>query len=241
MPVPQGPRRAAPPRKKAVSKPTPPAETGAAATPPLEKDTPLYDSPDVISDSHSAPVPALGHVESEVGAADANAGGFLYELADGKPPPPPDPVSPSSDHRPESFDTPGVDSKPSQDLPPSGDTIERSVPGISHGESEIEEVAAPEPGDDETAEAAQEEEDEGGDEETHRLRAAEPVAKMGGFNPLGGQPMHSPPGGSPVGDAGAAFGSQHAPMDTSAVPYSVFQEGGGTNTADEEDEDDGKY
>ncbi|KAI0250993.1 hypothetical protein BJV78DRAFT_518826 [Lactifluus subvellereus] len=249
MPVPQGPRRAPPPRKKAASKPTPPAET-EAATPLLEKDTPIYDNPNVISESQSASVPALGHVEPEVGAADANADGSLSEPADENNAPLPRPVSPSSDPRPESPDTPEVDLKPRQDLPPPDDTIETAVPsspgvpGVVPEGSEVEEALAPEPGEDETAEAAVEEEDESEDDEiAHRRRIAERVAKTGGFNPLGGQPMHSPPGVIPVEDAGTALGSQHAPMDAPAVPYSVFQQGGGANAADEDedDEDDGKY
>lgn len=224
MPVPQGPRRAAPPRKKASSKPTP-AET-EAATPFLEKDTPIYDSPDLTSESQSAPIPASGHVEPEVGATDANADGSLPEPADEKTAPLPRPVSPPSEPSPEPLDTPEVDLKPRQDLPPPDDPIETAVPssagvpGVMQERSEVEEVLAPEPGEDETAEAAAEEEDEGA---------------------FGGQPRHSPPGAIPVEEAGTALGSQHAPMDMPAVPYSVNQQGGGTNEADEEDEDAGKY
>lgn len=223
MPVPQGPRRAAPPRKKAASKPTP-AET-EAATPFLDKDTPIYDSPDLTSESQSAPVSASGHVEPEVGATDANADGSLSEPADEKTAPLPRPVSPSSDPSPEPLDTPEVDLKPRQDLPPPDDTIETAVPssagvpGVMQEGSGVEEVLAPEPGEDETAEAAAEEEDEG----------------------AFGLPRHSPPGAIPVEEAGTALGSQHAPMDMPAVPYSVNQQGGGTNEADEEDEDAGKY
>ncbi|KAH9999639.1 hypothetical protein BJV74DRAFT_163896 [Russula compacta] len=73
MPVPQGPRRAAPPRKKFSQKQTPPAETEATTLLP-EKDTPIHDSSDIIPESQSAPVPVPGHVEPEVGAADPNTG-----------------------------------------------------------------------------------------------------------------------------------------------------------------------
>jgi hypothetical protein len=204
MPVPQGPRRAAPPRKKASSKSTPPAET-AAVTPPLEKDVPVYDSP-----ADSAPAPALGHDELE-----------LSEPADRKPAPAPGLVSPSSDPRPESL----IGSEPSQDLPPPSDTIEMSVPRITQ---EVEGVVAHETGEDETAEATEEDEHEGDDEDEVFLRRR------------GGQHMHSPPDAIPVEAAGTAHESQHAPTDTSDVPYAVFQQGGGADAADE-DEVDGKY
>jgi len=186
----------------------------------------MYDSPDVVSESQSAPVPALGHVGPEVGATDANTTGSLSEPTDEQTAPLPRPVSPPSDPRSESLDTSGVDLKPRQDLPPPDDTIETAipsspgVPGIMQEGSEVGEVLAPEPGEDETAEAAAEEEDEGA---------------------FGGQPVHSPLGAIPVEDAGTALGSQHAPTDTPAVPYSVFQQGSGADAADEEDEDDGKY
>jgi myosin tail region-interacting protein MTI1 len=242
MPVPQGPRRAAPPRKKPASKPTPPIETGVAQ--PTLEDRTISDSPGAISDSHAAPVPALSHIEPEVWAADANADGTPSEPADVKPTLPPGPISPSSDPRPESLDTPRVDSKPGQDLPPLGDTTEPSSPGLMQKGPEVEEVVTPEPGKDEIAEAATAtaEEGEGEDDEgAYRRRAAERGATMGGFNSLGGQPMPNVPGVIPVEDTGAALGSQHAPTDTSAVPYSVFQLGGGTSAADEADEGDGKY
>jgi hypothetical protein len=49
MPVPQGPRRAAPPRKKAALKPTSPVETGGAQ--PTLEDATISDSSGTISDS----------------------------------------------------------------------------------------------------------------------------------------------------------------------------------------------
>jgi myosin tail region-interacting protein MTI1 len=242
MPVPQGPRRAAPPRKKAASKPTSLIETGVAQL--TLEDTTISDSPGAIPDSHAAPVPALSHIEPEMGTADANADGTPSEPADVKPTLPPGPISRSSDPRPESLDTPRVDSKPGQDLPPLGDTTEPSSPGLMQKGPEVEEVVTSEPGKDEIAEAATAtaEEGEGEDDEAaYRRRAAERGATMEGVNPLGGQPMPSAPGVIPVEDAGGALEGRHAPMDTSAVPYSVSQLGGGTSAAGEEDEGDGKY
>ena len=75
MPVPQVPRRAAPPRKKSSQKHTPPAEAEAIASSP-EKGT-------SISESQSAPVPVQGDVEPEVRAADPDADDVhLSDLAD---------------------------------------------------------------------------------------------------------------------------------------------------------------
>ncbi len=209
MPVPQGPRRAPPPRKKSSQKQTSPAEAEATTLLP-EKDTAIHDISDAIQ---TAPIPVSGHVEPEVdAAADPNANVCLAESADEKlepteqsvsitsqlgpsdearpgRAPPPIPLSPPSVPHSESPDELEVDSRPSQSLVSPDDIGELAVPSIpTQEETEVGEVVVPEP--DEAPVAPAEEDDE--DETARRHRIAERVAKTGGFNPFGGQLMRSP-------------------------------------------------
>jgi hypothetical protein len=223
MPVPQGPRRAAPPRKKSSQKQTPPAET-EATTVSLEKETPIHDISDIVAGSQTTPIPVPGYDESEVDAsADPNAIAHLTEPADENleptepsfsttaqlildndagsgPAPPPIPLSPPLDLHSESPGELEADSKPTQGLQSHGDIGELADPSIptasQQEETETEGVVVPGPDDHDTPVAPAEEDDE--DETARKQRIAEHVAKMGGFNPFGGHPMRPPtPGDEP--------------------------------------------
>jgi len=218
MPVPQGPRRAAPPRKK---KQTPPAETESATSSSLDKDTPTHDGSDTVPEGHTAPAPVPDHEESEVKVIDPTSEVSLSEPADellesieqsptltalpvSDPeagPVPPRPVSPPVEVRPEHPDEPEIDTRPTQDLQSPDDAATPaalSIPPTSRiSQEEVsKEVVVPEPGEDETPGLVAE--DEAEDETTRRQRIAERVAKTGGLNPFGGQPPLPPtPGEEP--------------------------------------------
>ncbi|KAI9452448.1 hypothetical protein F5148DRAFT_503827 [Russula earlei] len=83
MPVPQGPRRPAPPRKKSSQKPTPPAELEAATSPSLDKDEFSHTSTDAIPECQSPPSPVPGHVALQVSATDTISDVSPPEPADG--------------------------------------------------------------------------------------------------------------------------------------------------------------
>ena len=274
MPVPQGPRRAAPPRKKSSQKQIPPAET-EAATPSFEKDTSTHDVSDSISGSQTTPVSVPDHVEPEFdAAADPDASVRPAETVDENfehiapsfsvtavpdpepgstrvppPIPPPPPLGPHT----ESPDELEVDARHKQDiLSPEdiGESIVPSIPAVSRitQETEVEPVVVPGLNEDETPVAPPEEDDD--DETARRQRVAERVAKMGGFNPFGGQPMRSPTledepsdverkgsgGVIPVESEGTTLQSQ--PAATADLPIPVFLQGGSA-TVDEEGDDDG--
>jgi len=284
MPVPQGPRRAAPPRKKSSQKQTPPAET-EAATSSFEKDTSIHDVSETISGSQTTPVSVPDHVEPGFDtAADPNASVRPAETADenfepiapsfsvtavpdpeagsARAPPPIPPPPPLSPHT-ESPDELEVDARPKQDiLSPEdiGESIVPSIPAVSRitqEEKEVEPVVMPGLNEDETPVAPAEEEDE--DETARTQRVAERIAKMGGFNPFGGQPMRSPTledepsdverkgsgGVIPIESKGTTLQSQPAATAELPIPYSVFLQGGSATVNEEGDDDDdgndGKY
>jgi hypothetical protein len=124
------------------------------------------------------------------------------------------------------------------------------VSRITQEETEVEPVVVPELDEDETPVAQAEEEDE--DETARRQRVAERVAKMGGFNPFGGQPMRSPTledepsdverkessGAIPIESEGMTLQSQPAATAEPPIPYSVFQLGGSATVNEEGDGDD---
>lgn len=253
MPVPQGPRRAAPPRKKSSQKQTPPAEAEAVAPSP-EKGTTVHDSSYTPSESRSAPIPLPGDVEAEVRAADPDDV-HLSDLADknlelteqassatGPPilipeeesaPAPPRPASPPLESQPDSLDIADVDSGLTQ-VP--DDIAEPTVPStstasqVTHEETEVEEVAIPHASNDEAPVSAEEEEVE--DDTGRGQGIAGHVADMGGEEEL---PYIS----------SAAIAVENHPAASAAssesVSYGVFQQGGGEAAVDEDDGNDGKY
>lgn len=216
MPVPQGPRRAVPPRKKSSQKQTPPAETEATTSLP-EKDTPIHDSSDIIPESLSAPVPVPAHVEPEVGAADPSPGVYASapeyvdealtedssrvaappaaspEAGSGPVPPPPSSLLPPLDSRPESSDEPQVDSEPMQDIPPPNDIAKSAVPPIptAQEETDVEEVVVSEHHEDESLVGAAQEEDEQEYTRIQRISDNARAAKIGESDPYGEQPVRS--------------------------------------------------
>ena len=274
MPVPQGPRRAVPPRKK---KQTPPAETEAATSSSLDQDTPTPDGSDTVPEGQSVPAPVPDDEESEVKAADPTSEVFLsgpadelFESTEQSPvvaalpvpipeagPVPPRPASPPVNLHPEYPDEPEIDTGSTQDLQSPGDAAEPAAPSTPSTsrvsqEEESEEVVVPEPGEDESPGLVAEVEVE--DETTRRQRIADRVAKMGGFNPFGGQPtLPPPPGEEPpsverkassedVPVEGTAFDDRPAAPTAPSISYSVSHLGGGATAFDAgDDENDGKY
>ena len=219
MPIPQAPRRAAPPRKKSSQKQTPPTETEATILSP-EKDTPIPDVSDPISESQTAPILVPGHVEPEVdvaagptadvystGSTDENlqltdqtigvASQLVPRHEAGSGPalpsvPPPPPLVPHS----ESPDELEVESSPAQSLQFPDDVRELAAPSVptapqtTQEETQAERVVVPEP--DEYDDFVEEGREEDEDEMARKQHIAERVANMGGFNPFGGQPIRSP-------------------------------------------------
>src|SRR6266702_5350396 len=209
MPLLQGPRRAAPPRKKVTPKPTLSAETEVAPE-SLGEDT-----PGVTSEGLPLPIPVPSHIETEVMAADPIAdaepalgrpteepfGGpapIVHAPEKSEPSPPPTRLSSDSldpsDLRPESPEESQVDSRTEHDFLRPDDLIELDVPSeiqVPRDDSEVEEATAHEPGKDGVSMAEEGEEEE--DETTREQRIAERVSETGGFNPPGGQPVTSPP------------------------------------------------
>lgn len=288
MPIPQVPRRAAPPRKKSSQKQTPPTETEATTLSP-EKDIPIPDISDTISESQTAPIPVAGHVEPEVDvAADPTANVYSARSADenlqlteqtfgvasqlvpsyeagSAPTVPCVPPPPLVSHT-ESPDELEVESRPAQSLRSPDNVGEQAVssvptvPQTTQEETEAETAVTPEPDTDEAlfgpTEEGGEEEDEG--EIARRKRIAERVAKMGGFNPFGGQPMRSPSlGDEPpverklsggevlVENEGTTPQNQPAAHATPPIPHSAFQQGGSATGVNEDGDDgdayDGEY
>jgi hypothetical protein len=97
------------------------------------------------------------------------------------------------------------------------------VSQITQEETDVEEVAVPHADDDEALVAAEEEEDE-----DDAQRIAERVAE---------EPTY-------IGGGSIAVESHPAALAATAesIPYSVFQQGGGANAVNEEDDgNDGKY
>ena len=286
MPIPQVPRRAVPPRKKSSQKQSPPTEPEATTLSP-EKDTPILDVSDTISESQTAPIPVPAHVEPEVDvAADPTADVYSAGSADenlqpteqtsasqlvpsheaGSGPvltfvPPPPPLVPHSES-PDDFEVESRTAQSLQSLDNVGEPAVPSSPTVLQTTQEETEAERVEPDEDEAlvgpAEEVGEEEDE--DETARKERIAERVAKMGGFNPFGGQPMRSPSLGDepphverklsgggevPVESEWNTPQDQAAAQATPPIPYSVSQQGGsatGVNEDDEEDDGyDGKY
>jgi hypothetical protein len=244
MPVPQVPRRAAPPRKKSSQKQAP-AEAEAIASSP-EKGTIIHDSSYTPSESESAPVPLPGDVEPEVRATDPDADDVhLSKLADKNlelieqvssvtvppilspeeesAPGPPRPASPPLEPQPDSLDNPDVDPSPTQ---APDDIAEPTVPSasqVTQEETEVEEVAIPHASNDEALVAAEEEEVE--DDTDRGQGIAEQVAEMGEELPYVAVESHP-----------AASAASSEP-----VSYVVFQQGDGATAVGEDDGNDGKY
>jgi len=258
MPVPQVPRRTAPPRKKSSQKQTPPAEAEAIASSP-EKGTTIHDSSYTASESQSAPVPVQDDVEPEVRATGPDADDVhLSDLADKNlelterassvtvspilspeeesAPAPPRPASPPLEPQPHSLDidNPDLDVDPSPTQAPD-DIAEPTVPSISTAsqvtqeETEVEEVAISQASNDEALIAAEEEEVE--DDTDRGQGIAEHVAEMGGEE----LPY--------ISSAAIAVESHPAASAASSesVSYEVFQQGGGATAVEEDDGNDGKY
>jgi len=289
MPIPQVPRRAVPPRKKSSQKQSPPTEPEATTLSP-EKDTPIPDVSDAISESQTALIPVPGPVEPGVdvaadptanvhsaGSADENlqpteqtfdvASQLVPSHEAGSRPalpyvPPPPPLVPHSES-PDEFE---VESTTAQGLQSLDNVDEPAVPSVptvpqtTEEEIEAERVVVPEPDEDEAPvgpaeEGGGEEEDKDEDETARKEHVAQCVAKMGGFNPFGGQPMRSPSLGDepphverklsgeevPVESEGATPQDQAATQATPPIPYSVFQQGGSATGVNEDDEGDDGY
>jgi hypothetical protein len=254
MPVPQGPRRAAPPRKKSSQKQTPPAEAEAIPSSP-EKGTSIHDSSYTPSEGQSAPVPVQGDVEPEVRATDPDADDVhLSDLAEKNlelteqassvtappilspeeesAPAPPRPASPPLEPQSDSLDSPDVDPSPTQ---APDDIAEPTVPSVSTAsqvtqeETEVEEVAIPHASNDEALVAAEEEEVE--DDTGRGQGIAEHVTEIGGEE----LPYISSAAIAVEGHPAAQAASSES------VSYEVVQQGGGATAVDEDDGNDGKY
>ncbi|KIJ64568.1 hypothetical protein HYDPIDRAFT_132558 [Hydnomerulius pinastri MD-312] len=186
MPVPVGPRRAAPPRKKAYkSAPTasvsePPSEEPQTESPPLPNitDKALVLSAEQLSLSPPAESLTAGDAQPEVGevnkSADASYDEHLDIKHEDKEPEPETTVSTQKEH--ETID----ETKDLEADEESGEAASRDV------EEESMHTAA----DDENApanEAPEVEEEE--DEEARRKRVAAKLAQMGAFNPFAGPPV----------------------------------------------------
>jgi myosin tail region-interacting protein MTI1 len=248
MPVPQGPRRAAPPRKKSSQKQTPPAEAEVIASSP-EKGTAVHDSSYTPSESQSAPVPLPDDVEPEVRATDPDADDVhLSDFADKNlelaeqapsvtvPPilspeeePAPAPLRPASlplEPQSASLDDPDVGPNPTQ---APDEIAEPTVPLISTSqvtqeETGFEGVAIPHASYDEALVAAEEEVVE--DDTDRGQGITEHVAKIG-----------EEPGVVVVESHPAASAAS-----SESFSYGVFQQGGGETAVEEEDDgNDGKY
>ena len=213
MPLLQGPRRAAPPRKKVAPKPTPPE---AEVTPESVGE----DTSGVTSEGSPLPIPLPTSVETEVVAADPIALASPSEPTSARPteesfdvPAPvvrvPEeeqgPSSPSAQLSPDASgmraefpEESQVDSKTDHDLLRAADPIELDVPSElpdQRDESEFEEATGQEPGKGGvsiTEEEEEEGESEGEDETTQDQHIAERVSEAGGFSPSGVQTVPSP-------------------------------------------------
>lgn len=256
MPVPQVPRRAAPPRKKSSQKHTPPAEAEAIASSP-EKGTTIHDSSSAPSESPSGPIPIQDDVEPEVKAADPDADDVhLSDLADKNlelteqasgvtvppilspeeesAPAPPRPASPPLEPQLDSLDLDNPDVDPSPTQAPE-DMAEPTVPSIptasqvTQEETEAEEVAIPHASNDDALVAADEEEVE--DDTDRGQGIAEHLAEMGG------EELPN------ISSAAAAVENLPAAsaVSSESVSYEVFQQGGGATAVDGDDGNDGKY
>ena len=221
MPLLQGPRRAAPPRKKV----TPKSTLAEVAPESLREDT-----SDVASEGLPLPIPVPSYVETEVVAADSIADTFPSEPASGGPteesggpapivlspeeiteasPPPAQLLSDASDPRSESLEESQADSTTVHDLLRTADPIELDVPSElrdPRDESEFEEATRHEPSKGRVPITEEVEDDahaydvEDGDEDGHGYEGEitreqgipERVSEAGGFSPSGGQPVPSP-------------------------------------------------
>ena len=211
MPLLQGPRRAAPPRKKVAPKPTPPE---AEVTPESVGE----DTSGVTSEGSPQPIPVPSSVGTEVVATDPIALASPSEPASARPteetsfdgPAPvvripeemPEPSSPSaqlpsdaSDPRTKFPEESQVDLKTDHDLLHAADPIELDVPSEQpdqRDESEIEEATGQGLGKGGVSIAEEEEEGEGEDETTQEQHIAERASEAGGFNPSSVQTVVSP-------------------------------------------------
>lgn len=270
MPLLQGPRRAAPPRKKVTPKPTLLAETEVAPE-SLGEDT-----PGVTSEVLPLPIPIPSHVETSVVAADPIADPSLSEPASGRateesfgepivfapeeisaPSPPPVQLpSDASDPRTESPGVSQVDSSTKHDSLGPDDPVElddSSELRVPPEESEFEEATAHVPSEGGVSVTEEEEEDE----TTRRQRIAERVSETGEYNSFGRQPTTSPPLDEtttlhverklsvdtlPEGTGDSTLESQPLQLGAPLVSHSVYQQGGSANAVNDEDGgDNGKY
>ncbi|KAH9035608.1 hypothetical protein EDB84DRAFT_1485222 [Lactarius hengduanensis] len=263
MPLLQGPRRAAPPRKKVTPKSTLSTETEVAPES-------LGDTSGVTSEGLPLPIPVLSHVETEVVAADPITDTSSSEPASGRPteepldgsapiihipeeeksePSPPTQLpSDPSDLRPGSPEESQVDSRTVHDFPLQDVPIELDVPSelqVPREESELEEATAYEPNKDGVAVTEEEEEDE----TTRGQHIAERVSKTGEFNPSGGQydtsPLDEPTtlhaerklsvDTIPTGTGDSTHENQSPQLGASLASYSVSSQGGSANAVNDED------
>ena len=209
MPIPQGPRRAAPPRKKVTPKQTlvetevAPESLGEGLSGVTPEDLP-------------SPISVPSHVETEVVAADPIADASPSEPASGGPteeslsgpapivrtteemldtsPPSAQLPSDSSDLRPESPKDSQAHSTTVHDLLYTADPVERDVHSELRNlrnELVFEEATGHEPS--KGGVSTTEEEDEDETETTQDQHIPVRVSEAGGFGPSGGQTVPSPP------------------------------------------------
>ena len=190
MPVPQAPKRAAPPRRRAAKSPAPAQrvpETETVESPsPLEPaaetaHTEKVEEPNVaVSEA-----PAALHGDHELEIAEDHVRDPVEEVAD-----PVDPIAAEEEHEhePPSVDEQVLQSEPEHPEPvhiqePVVEAVAEDTADHQGGPQLAQDVEAPE-----VAPAEPEEEDE----EARRKRIADRIARSGGFNPFAGG-MPPPP------------------------------------------------
>jgi hypothetical protein len=265
MPIPQGPRRAAPPRKKVTPKPTL-VETEVAPESLGE------DPSGVTPEDLPSPIPVPSYVETEVVAVDPIADVSPSEPASGGPteeslsgpapivrtaeemldasPPSAQLPSDAPDLRPESPKDYQAHSTTVHDLLHAADPIELDV----HSELRdlrnelVFEEATHEPSKGGVSITEEEDEDETVNTQDQYIPAR--VSEAGGLGPSGGQTVPSPPSDEtttlhderklsvdtyPEETGDSTLESQPLHIGAPLISHSVYQQGGSANVVDDED------
>ncbi|KAH7924515.1 hypothetical protein BV22DRAFT_1066606 [Leucogyrophana mollusca] len=201
MPVPAGPRRAAPPRKKAYKSPSPAAEPVAMVTSGDQVTTPEQLS--VSNDADREAELSTGDVQREIGEVNKSAeesqnaveaqSPVSEDLAQDDvptreaPQPPQDVVDEPSPPptEPVQEKTLPDDVENNQLVPEAGQSLHDSPAELEDTEGPHKEPVDPEP---EQGRVQEEEIEEDEDEDARRKRVAKKLAQMGAFNPFAGPP-----------------------------------------------------
>jgi len=265
MPILQGPRRAAPPRKKVTPKQTL-VETEVAPESLGE------DPSGVTPEGLPSPIPVPSYVDTEVVAADPIADVSPSEPASGGPtedsssgpalivgtaeetleasPPSAQLPSDASDLRPESPKVYQAESTTVHDLLRTADPIKldaHSELQDLRDELKFVEATGHEPSKGGVSITEEEEEDEG--ETTREPHIPERVSEAGGLGPSGGQTVLSPVDETttlhverkssvdtfPEETGDSASESRLLQLGASLISHSVYQQGGSANVVDDED------